>query len=148
MTYSCEFSQEEFDKWTIVDANEDDVKWQWFNLSWAKADGAYFIADRTPADDYIVSHPIEFESGATYKLSLSHIANGNHNLGFLLLADYGLETPVQEIGEIEVSRGWEVAEKEITFTVASGGDYNLAIHFIARHNYFAAQRCHAFSGSP
>ena len=33
--YSCEFSQEEFDKWTIVDANEDDVKWQWFNLSWA-----------------------------------------------------------------------------------------------------------------
>lgn len=129
--YSCEFSQEEFDKWTIVDANEDDVKWQWFNLSWAKADGAYFIADRTPADDYIVSHPIEFESGATYKLSLRHIANGNHNLGFLLLADYGLETPVQEIGEIEVSRGWEVAEKEITFTVASGGDYNLAIHDMA-----------------
>ncbi len=129
--YHCPFSEEEFEKWTIVDANGDGVMWQWFNLSWAKADGAYFMADKTPADDYIVSHPVEFESGATYKLTLRQIANGNHTIKLMLLSDYGLEEPVAQIGEIEVSRGWEVTEKELTFTVENGGDYNIAIRDMA-----------------
>ncbi len=81
------------------------------SMSWAKADGAYFMADKTPADDYIVSHPVEFESGVTYKLTLRQIANGNHTIKLMLLSDYGLEEPVMQIGEIEVSRGWEVTEK-------------------------------------
>ena len=125
------FTEDEFAKWTVIDSNNDGNKWQWFNLSWAKADGAYFMATPSAGDDWLVSHPFEFDGNSTYKITFTYIANGTHRIETSLLKDYALSTPVKTFAPVEFGKGFSLTTKEMTFDVADAGEYNLAFHEIS-----------------
>lgn len=126
-----EFSEESFGKWTVKDANEDENSWNYYNLSWAKAQGAYFMAATYPGDDWLISLPFDFDGSSTYKISLTYIANGNHTVDVKLLNDFNTESAAVDAGSFEFARGFSLATKEITFNVENAGEYNLAFHELA-----------------
>lgn len=129
--YTCGFD-EDFGQWTPVDANSDGNTWYRFNLSWAHADGAYINGASNDIDDWLVSNTMELEPNTSYKVSISSIANGDHNLSFHLLADSDLSAPLQTIGNLTIGRGYEVKTDEFQFnTGADIGDCNVAIHDVA-----------------
>lgn len=126
-----EFSEESFANWTVVDSNSDDNKWSWFNLAWAKAAGAYFMASSNEGDDWLISRPISFDGASSYKVTFTYIAAGNHTVDVALLDEYVLDTPVAEAGSVEFGSGYALATKEFTFNVAESGEYNLAFHEVS-----------------
>ncbi|MDE7376810.1 MAG: carboxypeptidase regulatory-like domain-containing protein, partial [Muribaculaceae bacterium] len=126
--YTCTFT-DDFGQWTPIDANEDGNTWVRNAISWAKADGAYFMAANNAGDDWLVSNTIEFEPNSAYKVRLYCFANGTHPLDFYLLKDSDRENPLQMITTLELTRTYELGWKEFQFTTgAEIGDCNLAIH--------------------
>lgn len=125
------FSEEEFAKWTVVDANDDGNAWIYYNLSWAKAMGAYFTAANASGDDWLISHAFEFEANSTYKVTLIGLANGNHNIDFHLLRDYNYASPVKNIGSVAFARAFALGTQTFTFDTDEGGAFNLAMHEVA-----------------
>ncbi|MDE6417778.1 MAG: carboxypeptidase regulatory-like domain-containing protein, partial [Duncaniella sp.] len=126
--YACDFT-DDFGQWTPVDANEDGNTWYRSAISWAKADGAYFMAANQPGDDWLVSNPMEFEPNSAYKVRLQCFANGNHPLDFYLLKDSDIANPLQSAGTVTLTRGYQLGWVEFQFnTGAEIGDCNLAMH--------------------
>ncbi|MDE6541518.1 MAG: carboxypeptidase regulatory-like domain-containing protein [Muribaculaceae bacterium] len=127
--YYDEFSEEDFAKWTTVDANDDGNGWQYFAISWAKAAGAYFMAANNDGDDWLISPAFDFEAGATYKITMSCMANGSHSVEMLLLKDYDHIQPVSNLGTLVFERTWALGSKEFVFSTGEhGGTLNLAMH--------------------
>jgi len=126
-----EFSEDTFENWTVVDSNGDDNKWTCFNLAWAKATGAYFMATPKEGDDWLVSRPVSFDGSSSYKITFTYIASGNHTVDVALLDEYVLDTPVAEVGSVEFGSGWELATKSFVFPIEESGEYNLAFHEVS-----------------
>ncbi len=130
--HTDDFSQEEFAKWTVVDGNGDGNKWQYQNLSWAKASGAYMMCSNADADDWLVSLPFDFESNSTYKIIFSYLAMGNHEMEVAILKNYSIETPAVNCGKASFPRGFQTETMVFNFDVTEGGSYNLAFHEITK----------------
>lgn len=126
--YVCNFT-DDFGQWTPIDANEDGNAWIRSAISWAKADGAYFMAANQPGDDWLVSNPIEFEPNSSYKVRIECFANGAHPLEFCLLKNSDITNPLQSVGSLNLTRSYQLGWQEFQFaTGAEIGDCNLAIH--------------------
>lgn len=120
---------EDFGQWTPVDANADDNTWQRFNISWAKADGAYIMADSKDCDDWLVSNPFDLEPNSAYKVVLSCFANGTHPLTFWLVRNGDVNDPVKQLASLELVRTWQLGTQELQFTTGDEVENcNIAIH--------------------
>lgn len=123
-----DFSAEEFAKWTVIDANGDGNRWQYSNISWAGASGAYMMCSSADADDWLVSLPFDFESGSSYKITFTYLAMGNHEMEVNLLKDYTVASPAVKCGMVKFPRGYKAETLEFPFQVSEGGSYNIAFH--------------------
>lgn len=61
-------SKEEFNKWTAIDSNNDNVTWKW--SKWDKV--TCYERAEGPADDYFVSPAIKFEEGKSYQIRFKY----------------------------------------------------------------------------
>lgn len=131
--YVCEFG-DDYGQWTPYDANADNNTWSQMYLSWAKADIAYINSASYDLDDWLISTPIELEPESTYKVTINAMANGVHPLSFYLLSNSDTSAPLQQIGEISLSRSSAFATQEFRFTTGSGDEVtncNIAIRDLA-----------------
>ncbi len=122
------FTEEEFEKWTVVDSNNDKTSWQYYNISWAHASGAYIMCSQASADDWLISLPFEFDGDATYKITFSYLSNGTHKMDVNLLNNYNIQNPAIQCGQIEFPKGFQINETTFNFNTSQGGSYNLAFH--------------------
>jgi len=126
--YVDEFSEEEFAKWQVVDANNDGNSWQYYEIKWAPAYGAYFMADTKAGDDWLISPAFSFEANSTYKVTLRCFAYGNHKVDFVMLKDYDYANPVKTLATLELSRVFQVETHELLLETDEAGTFNLALY--------------------
>lgn len=63
---------DDFNQWTPVDANHDGQAWEWFDVeSWPIYEGSY--CPNKP-HDYLVSPPLIFEKGKSYKVKYQYMS--------------------------------------------------------------------------
>lgn len=140
--FTDENGKQRIENWTAVDANKDGNCWEYFNLSWAKSAGAYFMTKDFPGDDWLISQLLEFDPDSTYKMTIRYYCASLHNVELYLLDEYDVENPAYSEGSISLEGGWEMKTTEYQFSVEDGGEFNIALREVTPtgNNYLLIDR--------
>lgn len=71
-------SQEDFDTWTNIDGNGNDMFWQYTSWPFKGATLSYSIWDQYPAHDYLISPKILLKKGQHYKVTFNATPQNKH----------------------------------------------------------------------
>lgn len=122
--------QSVFATFTAIDNNADNKTW-----AWSSSNHAYYnYSSSSDADDYLVSMPIKFEAGKTYKVTVAaRAATASYPERFEVV--YGTVATAEGLSNVAI------AATEVTnttaedyvgeFIAAEEGDYYVAIHAIS-----------------
>lgn len=133
-------SQEEFDKWLLVDGNEDGLIWMYSSNTDA-ATGPYDAAIAN--DDWMISEGFQLEKGQTYIISASAMAPNGANWPQRFEIKIGTERKAEAM-TLAVLEPTVVIDKEYVpygeyFEAPETGTYYLGVHEISdAHRAFLA----------
>lgn len=129
-------TQEAFNVYSVVDANNDGSTWSWneFNQS-----AAYRYNSNNTADDWLITPPIHVKKGWSYTVSFE-ARTLDENRVERIEAKYGYGPNVSDLtGEMQagtdvVGREWKKFKKEITVT--EDGYFYLGLHAISEADQY------------
>lgn len=119
-------SREEFDIWTVIDGNGNDISWSYTGWPIAGANCAYSSWDDYAAHDYFISPKIELKAGQHYKVTFDALPN-NKNITEIIAVSFGTEpTPERQdsVTQFEFrSNGIKTLRADLP-VVKADGEYN------------------------
>ncbi len=129
--YTADLTQpENFDLFTVIDANEDGSTWNWDDTYLTN----YNYSADNAADDYLVTLPIQLEAGKNYSVLVNARNSGIDERFEVLL---GAEPTAEALSTVvieptEVTTYDDMGEEyEGMFSVNEDGKYYLAVHAIS-----------------
>lgn len=126
--YSESFDGNGFDKYTVIDANEDGITWRS-----ASGKAAYAYSDDLDADDWLITPPIRLEGGKVYELTYA-LAGGTYYTERYAVA-YGLGSDPTTYTEIQpavdIAPASTASHPTHNVSVATTGDYRFAFHALS-----------------
>lgn len=126
--YSETFDSTGFDKYTVIDANEDGVTWRS-----ASGKAAYAYSDDLDADDWLITPPIRLEGGKVYELTYA-LAGGSYYTERYAVA-YGLGSDPATYAEIQpavdIAPAAAASHPAHNVSVTETGDYRFAFHALS-----------------
>lgn len=127
-------SEESVMMFTIVDANGDDVTWEW--TKWHNQCMMYLCSMDLDADEWLITPPITLEGGKTYTLSFdenvySATRPEKLEVRFGQGTDY---TAYEELMPVTVFTNPDYETQQLTFTPDTGGDYFFGFHLVSDRN--------------
>lgn len=127
--------KEVMDQYTIVDADNDTKTWKPGGFTTYSVCMKPTADDVVANDDWMISVPVHFEAGKTYRLGIEvgrTLSSGSEDK---LEICYGEGTTPEamtgKIGETLVITNRDFEKKEIDFEVAADGYYNVGLHCIS-----------------
>lgn len=138
-------TEEEFNLWTVIDANNDfnDLKygkWQYgTKLGLYKTDpycAVYKWHNENDADDWLISPPVGVEKGKKYKVS--YLVNTRGQEERLQVAAGPLNTvdAMETISSVQSLTNTSYVLKEHTFTATQTGNYYVGFHALSKVNKY------------
>ena len=137
----CKFSlssQEEFDLFTVIDANNDwEEKYNWGgwmlgkNFEYAKDDGDCAVYGYHPehdADDWLITPPVGVEKGKRYRLTFTLWTRGNEEM---IEVTAGPRNTIEAQKSIIPAKGYKHTEHIVytqDFTAEENGSYFIGFH--------------------
>ena len=123
----------QFERYTVIDQNQDGQTWQYDDLMLA----ARCTRDYD-ADDWLVAPAVRLDAEKTYKLTVS--ANieqeGSEQLEVLLGISSNISTMTRSLLPVAVNRT-SPTPYEVIFTVDATANYRLGFHFMTQDDFFS-----------
>ena len=127
----------QFERYTVIDQNQDGQTWQYDDLMLAARSARDF-----DADDWLMSPAVRLDAAKTYKLTLS--ANieqeGSEQLAVLLGSSPTVSAMTRTLQTFAVNR-MSSADYEVIFTVSTTGSYRLGFHHMTQDDFFSNALC-------
>lgn len=131
-TWECGFdTKEEFESFTVINANEDANKWQWSD---DEAGGGYASIGYNSSiamDDWLISPAIHLESGSKYVISVEarcSSTNYPERIGVYIGQGREVADATTTLVEPAIVRNGNLAAFGNYFTPGQTGDYHIMIH--------------------
>lgn len=119
-------SQDEFDVWTVIDGNGNEVSWNYTSWPMGGAQCSYNIWDNYAAHDYFISPKINMKAGQKYKVTFDALP-ANKNITEIIAVSFGTEpTPERQDSVTQFafrSNGVKTLRADLP-VVAADGEYN------------------------
>ena len=122
-----------FEIFQVIDVNEDSKTW-----NWSESYGTYYSYNQTQAaDDYLVSVPLKFEAGKSYRVVVAaSCAGADYPEAFRLLI--GKEATVAGLNTLVADTTWvtskEAENYEAEFVAPENGNFYVAIQAVSPAN--------------
>ena len=122
-----------FEIFQVIDANDDEKTWKW-----SESYGTYYsYSSSLAADDYLVSAPVKFEAGKSYRVVVTaNCADADYPEAFRVLV--GKEATVAGLNTLIADTTWVATEEaesnEAEFTATEDGTYYVAIQAVSPAN--------------
>ena len=151
-------SESSFQRWTILNVNNDDKTWEYNNLLDDANGGTgialYLYSWENPANDYMITPPIQIEQGqinVSFDYMTSTISAENFELMYGTSSDPTTMTVIEQYTDVKVDT-WQKAFN--TVDIPEDGTYYFALHAFSEKNRYRIQIDNfsieqgAFSGQP
>ncbi|MEG0948526.1 MAG: carboxypeptidase regulatory-like domain-containing protein [Bacteroidales bacterium] len=134
--YFCDFIDESpFKTWTLVNANGDQNTWtRTFFSTLNKYAVAYPFSAVNAADEWLISHAMNFEAGMTYEVRFKINCQKPNNLRFTIGEDATVATQTKEIGVFTNMSHTPFTQKNFTFVAESTGPKSIGMHLYSDAN--------------
>lgn len=133
--YETSFGEEEQGQWTIIDANKDEKTWTYDTLLadffFKDATGGvfYFGNSKGDTDDWLISSPLTFESGKSYKLEINaQVSTKGEDAILEITAGKGSDINDHQIITTLHITAFSPETKTISIIGLESGDYTLGMH--------------------
>ncbi|MDO4158983.1 MAG: carboxypeptidase regulatory-like domain-containing protein [Prevotellaceae bacterium] len=138
LPHTFEFnSSDEFNLWTVIDANGNYSTWTWSQGYYGYMKGATcsYYYDETPAADWLISPRIKFEAGKRYKVTFD-AQPGSKKVMETLAVSFGQGTEIADqdsVSQFDIVSDSQVSLRANLPVVSETGDYNVG--FLYRSYY-------------
>ena len=124
---------DEFNLWTIIDANGNYSSWSYQNASYMSAGGAYvsYNYDELAAADWLISPRVRLESGKHYKMTFDATPRSKKVVETLAIT-MGQGTEIQQqdsVTQFDIVADGTVRLRANLPVVKATGDYNLGFYY-------------------
>ena len=127
----------QFERYTVVDQNQDGQTWQYDDLMLAARSVRDF-----DADDWLMSPSLRLSAAKTYKLTLT--ANieqeGSEQLAVHVGSSPTVSAMTQTLRTFDINRT-SSASYEVIFTVSTTGNYRVGFHHKTQDDFFSNALC-------